>query len=312
MSETTLSPELSARLGEAANRALDASIDTYLVRRQRKRERGSAEQRKVLEALLRLAIPDHSQDLPSSASSLEQAISELRSGGLSPQPELPRSPIAQAAALRPYRIPADELNRVPQAIPEDTTLQILAPPYVDKWTSQNFSGNAQGNVAADPQTGDISFWHAAANGSAASGAGVWAQFIPDGGPRLVQVRSYLPYSYLWNDNSQDGYTAHNYAEFGVYVLSWDLRGNNQRVEQNFSYQVWSNSTGWWDNADDSGYGYAYLYGHEPPYFEASHNRIYRAAIFCSGSIQASGGFFGQALSGGQISGHVGFVVVGEQ
>ena len=113
-----------------------------------------------------------------------------------------------------------------------------------------------------------------------------------------------------------GYTAHNDAGFGIFVLSWDMQGNDMRSEQDYRYSIWSDGTAWgeehhnpsWDAFD---YGNAFLYGNEAPYFEAQPNRIYRACVWCFGSCDAGSGFFGNAIAATDINATAGFVVVGE-
>jgi hypothetical protein len=217
----------------------------------------------------------------------------------------------------PFRGDGDSALRIAHNIAGDAALQVLVPPYADKWTFTQQSGNAETRADADAQTGRFGFLDGAAGGSAACGAGVWVQFVPDGAlPRCIEVRAYTPYNYQWDDASQMGYTAHNDAGFGIYVLSWDMQGNDRKLVQDHRYSVWSDGTGWWEEHNNPSwgnpdYGNAYLYGNEAPYFEAQPGRIYRACVWCFGTCDAGSGYFGNAVSAAEINATAGFVVIGE-
>jgi hypothetical protein len=310
MSSMKISVEIAARIAGDAKAALDESFGAFVDQRL-DRLRRSEQQNEVAQVLIRHAMNE--QKLPKLHSHLapQEALTALQVGNRGRlDRKLRHSPGARALTIRPFGgAAAGELR-----VAEDARLQILVPPY--QWTSKSGNGNRVTNVNADAQTGAFGFLDGAAGGSAACGAGVWAQFIPDAPlPRWIQVRAYTPYDYQWHDSSQAGYTAHNDGGFGIYVLSWDLAGTDRRLEQDYRYSIWSDGTGWWDDHASwplPDYGYAYQYGNEAPYFEAQPGRVYRACIWCFGSCDAGSGYFGNAFSDADINANVGFVVIGEQ
>jgi hypothetical protein len=315
-----ISPEIHSRISGDAKLALDTSFGAF-VQRRRDMARRNGTQHEFTEALIRTVLQDEQvrKVSPVKSATLREALAGLSRGeGGTTRPQVPASPAARALTIWPFRTGGDSSPPIVRDTREDAKLQVLVPPYADSWTSAQPSGNADARANADPAAGTFGFLDGAAGGSAACGAGVWVQFIPDGPlPRAVEVRAYTPYSYQWDDVSQLGYTAHNDAGFGIYVLSWDMQGGDRRLEQDYRYSVWSDGTGWseehhnpsWDNPDD---GYAYIYGNEAPYFEAQPGRIYRAAIWCFGTCDAGSGFFGNAISAADINAKAGFVVIGEQ
>ncbi len=314
MRDLHISPELAARIGASANQALDHSFSKF-VDRGHDRVRRAAAQNEVAQALLRGAVDEGR--LPKSlfpeSPAPQQVLAALRGSGRLRRPTR-HSPAARAMAFRPFA--GVESGGV--RVAEDSQIQVLAPPYAGQWTSKNGNGNYTATASADAASGAFGFLDGSGGGaSAACGAGVWMQFIPDNPlPRSVQVRPYVPYNYQWHDSSQAGYTAHNDGGFGVYVLSWNMQGADQTLEQDYRYSIWSDGTGWWDDHHnpswgDPDYGYAYTYN-EAPYFTAQPGRIYQACVWCFGSCDAAGGFFGNAFSDADINADAGFVVIGEQ
>lgn len=313
---TSITAELSQKIGAQACATIDKLFGDYLLNRNETRDIG-AEQQRVIEALVRASLsgtqPSEVQRieflLPEKIENMKKARDLATSRHRLPQPS------AKALTLRP--LGGMTFNDGIQ-VAEDTKLQIFAAPYVATWTSHTPEGNAESSANANAQNGSFGFFIGAAGGSATAGAGVWVQFIPDPPlPRLVQVRPYVPYDYQWDDRSDNGYTAHNDGGFGVYVLSWDMQGADQRLEQDFRYGIWSDGTGWWEHHHNPSepnpdYGNAFLYGNEAPYFEAQEDRIYQACIWCFGSCDSGSGFFGNSLTASDINAEVGFVVIGEQ
>lgn len=313
----SLSTEINQRIGADAQSALDQLFNQY-VQHRNDLLCSQPVQQQAIEAWLRASLSEEQISNPQrDRFSLSEKIeSMIKARKRATTNQRLASPAAKAMTLRPF---AGMTFNDGVQVDEDAKLQILVPPYVGKWTSISPPPSPGGNaINASVQDGSFGFLIGAADGSAAAGAGIWVQFIPDPPlPRAIQIRPYTPYSYQWDDHSDMGYTAHNDGGFGIYVLSWNREGADQRLEQDFRYSVWSDGTGWWDDHHnpswgDFDYGHAFLYGHEAPYFEACANRIYRACIWCFGSCEASGGFFGKALSASDINAETGFVVVGEQ
>ena len=313
MSDVKISTDIAARIAAEARTALDKSFAKF-VDQHLDRMRRSAAHNDVAPALIQQAMD--AGRLPNlRPEPTKEVLAALQAGRTRrSERKVHHSPAARASTVRPF----NGLDAGGLRVAEDERLQVLAPPYADQWTSKNGDGNSVTNCNADAQTGVFGFLDGAAGGSAACGSGVWAQFIPDPPlPRSVQVRAYTPYNYQWHDNSQFGCTAHNDAGFGIYVLSWDLTGDDRRLEQDYRYSIWSDGTGWWDDHHnpswgDPDYGYAYLYGNEAPYFEAQPDRIYCACIWCFGSCDAGSGYFGNAVADADINATAGFVVIGEQ
>jgi hypothetical protein len=320
MPDVQLSLEVTMRISADAKHALDMSF-AESVKRRRDMEHHSAAQQELAEAVIRNVMRDEQvKSAPAlQPPTLQEALAELQYKEKGDdKPQAAESPTARALTMWPFRGIGDSQLRIAHDIPEDSLLQILVPPYADKWTSAQPSGNAEAYANADEHTGNFGFLDGAAGGSAQCAAGVWVQFIPDGPlPRLVEVRAYTPYNYQWDDRSSMGYSANNSAGFGIYILSWDMQGSGRRLEQDFRYTIWSDGTGWWDEHhnpswDDVDGGTAYLYGNEAPYFEAQPGRIYRACIWCFGACDAGSGFFGNAVSASDINAQARLVVIGEQ
>jgi hypothetical protein len=315
MPEQTLSADVAKGVSVDAKRALDASFYTYAKDRSERLARSGAGN-EVMEALIRRGLND--QQMQKIQAAKRQTLQEVRAAMGVATRQARDSLAVRASVIRPFNAASADSVR----LAEDTKIQFFAPPYVDQWTSPASNGSGFSEPHASHTAGTFSFSQGAGapnnGGSAASGAAIWVQFIPDEPlPRAVQVRPYTPFDYGWQDHSQYGYTAHNDGGFGIYVLSWDFDGGDQRLEQDYRYSVWSDGTGWWDNhanpsSPNPDSGYAYYPYNEVPYFEAQPGRVYRAAVWCFGSCDASAGFVGNALVWAGLSATAGFVVVGEQ
>ena len=295
---------LSEQLGADARASIEQTFHK-LSERLRERKLRNAAQQEATEALLRVALlAEQQRTVRKTAHALLQAMKDRRGSELLSSRLL--APAARAQTLRPAHV--EDLN---VELAADTALQVYGPPYADQWVA---SATSQANAAA----GTFGFLDGTTDGWVSSGAGVWVQFVPDSPlPRQVEVRAFTPYNYQWDDLSDNGYTTQNNAGFGIYVLSWNFQGADQRLELDYRYPIWSDSTGWWEEHhnpswDGYDYDYAFLYGNEAPYFQAQPGRIYRACVWCFGSCDAGSGFFGNAIAAADINASVPFVVIGEQ
>lgn len=304
MAKVNISSDISAYIAREAKETLDLSFKAFADRSLARTQRSEI-QNEFASALISLVVDAGKMQKPHLGPTPEEALTALRGRKRrTPSRQMHHSPEMRALATRPFRtIDAGGVH-----IAEDSQLQLFFPPFVDQWAAGYGSGDFTfAGPSADARTGEFGFWQAAAGGSSVwSGAGVWVQFIPD--RPLIQIRSVAPYHFEWFDHSKDGYTAHNDAGFGIYVLSWNMRGADMRLEQDYRYSVWSDGTGWWETHSDSGDDTAYVYTHNPPYFEAEPDRIYRACIWCFGSCDAGR----LAVAEGDISAYTDFIVIGEQ
>lgn len=293
-------------------KAVEQLFQEAMTRHQNQQKFASVAQAQLNDSMLRLVQEKESLDLTSKTQhadhprrrtdpeTLRQALSTMSD-----------SPAATAATVRPFS-PLDKKGLI---VPEDIRLQLFAPPYTASGVGKSNSGNGDVQANAD-RDGNLYVLEQNAGGSAYARAGIWVQFTPDPSSAFVQVRPLVSYQYEWVDSSSLGYTAHNHGGFGVFVWSSDHKltplGGPNGWPPGYSYSVWSDGTGWWDTHSDSGSGYAFVYGHEPPYFPVETSRTYQAYIYCWANCDSSNGFFGHANADAQISAMVRLVVIGER
>jgi hypothetical protein len=127
------------------------------------------------------------------------------------------------------------------------------------------------------------------------------------------VRTWTAYSYQYKLESNWGSTTHGYQGFGIFVRSWDLKGRNPFTDLDYRYILWSDGTGWFDHHynlsfPDHDNGFAFLYGHEAPYFPAQTDRVYYVCLWAFDSTNS--GFFG--LSNSLMNAGVVFIGIGEE
>lgn len=216
-------------------------------------------------------------------------------------------------------------------LPEDRQLDFIGPPYPDFWTSK--AGNTPARlqtVWANTADGGFGFGHQASgtvNGvQALTGAGLYLHFRPRIAPGIAQIRPYMPFLYQWASTSFVS-REDNQARIGLRVWSWDLNGRDMSLEQDHQYLVWNNtivaryfgtanSPSWEENQDnnvpewDSDHGLKY--DQTAPYFKTRENRVYVAAVWCTGmcwSISPENRP-GQAI--GRLSAQMPLVVIGYQ
>jgi hypothetical protein len=213
----------------------------------------------------------------------------------------------------------------------DTTrrnhLNIFGAPYVHSWEHSEGAGapHARQQTWANAGTGDIGFDFLIfpERGNVFCGAAVWVNFMRQapglppghGAPGRVQVRTYAPYNYMWN-NMSGMEAAHSEAGFGVYVLSWDLDGKDRVVEQDYyDALIWDNTTDWnWNRGNqsfpDPDWDVPLQFPH-PPDFPIRPGRLYSAAVWCFGSGSAVGQLteFRASLAKSRLEAKVVLVVV---
>lgn len=305
-------------LDEAVLERISASASSHLndllaslVRRREQRMVSAQRGHALNEALVRLVPEEELADLLGAGQGPDRAELVRR---LTEASSTARHSLAQSASDAVARN-ADVLSGLQE--------QVLAPPYDDRWRWEGgLTGDAEATAYADRDDGTFGFMLATGQGSAAAGAGVWAQFIPDGPApvRITLTRPLVRYADEWDSNTLlKPYGAHNEGGFGITVLSWNLEGQDQRLEPLFpwTYFNWSKDTGW--NGDDhdtnwpsfdQGLSYTFT-GNTPPPFLAFTNRIYRIAIFCFGQCDAGGGFFGNGIASSWISARADLVILQE-
>lgn len=310
-------PYLS-RMKQDANSYLESLITSETEAADRRRAPAAEASKLFTEAVLRQHMEDPAFRDASLRHERANRVETMRSRRQFAPASRIDSPSAKALTLQPFSKTRDVSKLGVRDFPfnfvasEDTHLQIFGAPYQDQFTS--------GAGHADRFAGTFGFGVFAAGGSSDGSAAVWVQFTPSAGISLVQVRAYTPYNYQWFDSSSNGYVAHNSGGFGVLVLSFDNQGGDRRTEQDFRYRAWDDGTGWfeehsnpaWSNGGFWDNDNAYLWGNEAPHFAVDPNRIYLAAIWCFGHCDADSGFWGSAISQGNIEATAGFVVIGEQ
>ncbi|TYK44118.1 hypothetical protein [Actinomadura decatromicini] len=182
---------------------------------------------------------------------------------------------------------------------QDPHLDIYAAPYADHGTYLGGTGRPHHteDVWASRATGEMgwSFQIFPEPGTIVCSSAIWVDFMritpghpPGQGPAgTAQVRTYTPYEYLWN-NQSDMAVARSSAHWGIYVLSWDLHGGPPALEQDHIHPapVWDDLTGWnWVHANP---GWPSVtsdhafpgYGPPVPTFPIRPERLYSAAIWC--------------------------------
>ncbi|RZU35619.1 hypothetical protein [Edaphobacter modestus] len=309
-------PEVTKRMIAAGNDAMDRIYRENVFQQAEQRHRRIEESSKAADVLFRAVSPDGlKEDIPLQATLLDRYKSRDQTG-FSPRD----SEVAKALTIRPF----PSIQEVRDAIiigfvpfHDDTTLTLLGPPYMDKWTSVRADA-ATSNAFANHQDGSFGFVQGTSGGWVTSAAGIWVQFAPKPPlPRLIQLRAYCPYQYQWNNASSQGYTAHTKGGFGLNVFSFDSQGHNPTEVQKPKYPIWNDGTGWFEdhsnpNFDDFDEDCAFQFSNMAPYFQAFPNRLYTACFWCFGSNDAGSGLFGNAISASDIFAKLGFVVVGQQ
>jgi hypothetical protein len=307
----------SQMLDEAVRKRISVSASSHLndllaslVLRQGQRVASASQRYAVNEALVRLLPEKERADLVGAhqAPDREELIRRFTEASSAAHQNLTRG--ASGAASRN----TDMLSGL--------QLQVLTPPYASTWSPQaSTTGDAEGSSHAD-KYGTFGFTLGTAHGSAAVGAGVWAQFRPDGPApfRLISTRPYVRFADEWDSNTLgQPYGAHNDGGFGMTVYSWNLEGQDEQLEAPFpwTYYNWSKDTGWfsddhdtnWPNADE-GLSYA-ISGNAPPPFVAWTDRIYWIGIFCFGECDAGGGIFGHGITASWMRASADFIVIQE-
>jgi hypothetical protein len=212
---------------------------------------------------------------------------------------------------------------------KDSSIQVFGPPYADSWSLAGGDGlqHDQQKVWADKSSGHFGFLYTIGKegGTVYCAAAVWIWFMrqtPGSPPGMgsdgsAQVRTYTPFSDVWRDLSYVA-TAHQHAGFGVYVVSWDLKGGDFRVDQDYEPWEWSDGTGWYEDHHNPSYpsgdeGDALSFQNTAPYFPIHPGRMYAAAVWCFGEGDANGTSLLEAsFAQAKIDATAKFIVVGQQ
>jgi hypothetical protein len=120
-------------------------------------------------------------------------------------------------------------------------------PYDFFWQpNSGSSGFNSGGSEAFKDSGEFFIHNEVKNPSAYvwAGAGVAVWFRPVSESGVVNFRSYTPGTYSWDDDSF-GYAADSGGFIGILIESWNLQGQDHRVDQDNRFQQWSDGTGWW-------------------------------------------------------------------
>ena len=176
-------------------------------------------------------------------------------------------------------------------------LTVRAAPYDDDWTAGNRP--ALGDSTASKAGGGFEIWTRSSFGASVwAGAGVAVWFQPIADNTFVRFGAFVPGECSWDDNSY-GYAAHNSAFIGVLIESFDLRGNNHRIEQDRRIPLWNDGTGWYEehgNNDEFD-----VYFPNDTFFMATTARWYRVWTWASASCYADGGFWGTSEANAHLA-----------
>jgi hypothetical protein len=208
----------------------------------------------------------------------------------------------------------------------DESIDVFGPPYASHATELVGGPHLQQEAFADRATGAFEFVHKLGmeGGFAYSAAAIWLRFMRrspgsppgQGSIGLAQVRPFVPYSYLWMNRSFLA-PAHGLAGFGLFVSSRTLDGQDEQIELNHKYWIYSDGTSWFQHHHNAAFpdtndGHALNFNDLPPWFMIRPGRIYSAAIWCFGHCDAHGGSIEQASqAAAAIFARVPFVVVAQ-
>jgi hypothetical protein len=295
--------KIQAHILADANRSLDHEFQRFVEERRARQSKQVEHQVAMTDALHRLLAKDNA-----AAAEASRHLND---------PDALKDLISKFGGRSERGWPARASHASGKVVADYAQSQLLGPPFIEPWTPpSDKSGNAEVYGLWASVNGEFGFTQSAAGGSVTSAAGLWVQFRPDPPlPRQIQVLPDVLYYAQWWDNSVNGWTAHNDANFGVYVLSWNDEGADKRLEQDQRFPAWSDNTGWWSNDFNPNWpGWDFGVGIPlPPYFQADPNRIYMACMWCYGSCDASGGGeFSNALSGTNLQAKAYVVVINEQ
>jgi hypothetical protein len=170
-------------------------------------------------------------------------------------------------------------------------------PYDDDWSAGS-GGHGATNVGGgegSKNLGDFFVDNRVNSVSEAvwGGGGVAVWFRPVSNNSFVNFRSYTPGIYTWDDNSF-GYGADTGGFIGILIESWNLQGQDHRVDQDNRFQQWSDGTTWWQEHGFNSEEYV-LFPNDTWFF-SDRNRWYRIWLWTEAWNAAAGsgtfGFFG--------------------
>jgi hypothetical protein len=200
------------------------------------------------------------------------------------------------------RVPEVDLEpQTAQLFRDDEQLDVFTKPYPASYGAPEGGDHVLNVACADHAEGRMAAWHKIGNegGSARGDVGIWVDFAPHPGRVSCQVRPLCWNEYKWRLESYIA-PAHTRGSVGIYVVSWDPAGGEERLEQDHRYQLWADGTSGLEPDHSPGYpewqgAYAYLpAGYPAPYFRLQQGRLYSAAIWCEASSDAHGASLVQA------------------
>jgi hypothetical protein len=197
-------------------------------------------------------------------------------------------------------------------------IEVIGPPYAGSFFNKSgHSDNSQNSSESTPVdlSGRFGFQLGTDGGSATGKAGLFiAVTDPEPLDQEIQILPFCPFAYQYVDNSSNGYTAHTNAIFEIQTFSFDASGDDMRPELDFSYPVWNDGTGWYEehtnpSFDNFDADNAFEFDHVMPPFTAQATRSLIALISCSGWCDAGDGFFGNAVAAETLNATMPFVVL---
>jgi hypothetical protein len=208
----------------------------------------------------------------------------------------------------------------------EEALSVFGPPYAGQSRELRGGPHQQQSAVANRTTGRFSFLHniGEEGGWSFASAALWVHFMREspgsppgqGTTGLAQIRVYVPFSYLWTNESYIA-PAHNHAGFGVFITSQDIDGGDRTVEMNHQYWIFSDGTSWYQQHNNPAFpgtdaDHALTFNHQAPWFLIRPGRMYSAAVWCFGECDAHGATIEQAsFAGAGISARMPFLVLAQ-
>lgn len=223
------------------------------------------------------------------------------------------------AAVRARRKVAGKIPKLPppsfhvaeEQVRAGSLLTVVSTPYSADWSSG--SGSTASGVTSGGGFGykDEGRFGASAfigsGGSAWGAGGIGASIRPLTPNTILRFTALVRYSYSWEDSSS-GYVAHDDGFIGIYVWSFDLRGQDGRVEADQRSSLWSDGTGWFEDHSDSGEDELLPYAQSTIYLPVTSDRFYTFWVWTEVSGDATDGDIFGSFSRGALQAAIPFVV----
>lgn len=279
--------ELIKKMTSTCHQEMDKSFSGLIARKEARRQR-SAASAELTRTMIRTLFPEN-KGAAVPPKDVQQVLDNM---------DFTLKPMFPSRAKRPVRLS----DLAP-------TIDVTGPPYLNEvWRAFNSTGNASTRATADAPFATFGFTVGASGGTAFAGAGLVIP-VASASPFewQIQIRPFCPFSYQYHDVS-NFWVAHSDMSFGIKVFSFDINGQDGRVEQDFEYPVWMDGTSWQEehtnpSFSDFDFDNAFEFDHTMPFFTAPANRNFLATVFCWGSCDADSGdgFASSALAAANVT-----------